>query len=95
MVTTESKDEFFMVVIGGQDCYRLGIKEKLKLEMKKSGVVVGELLNTARNGDWFMLELEHEREELSAVSRLTPDLEVEGCAGKTKTEAPELIRNLL
>lgn len=46
MVTTESKDEFFMVVIGGQDCYRLGIKEKLKLEMKKSGVVVGELLNT-------------------------------------------------
>jgi len=42
-----------------------------------------------------MSEPEHKREELSAVSRLTPNLEVEGCDGKIKTEAPESIRNHL
>jgi len=42
-----------------------------------------------------MSEPEHEREEPSEVSRLTSDFEVEGGAGKTKTEAPESIRNHL
>lgn len=42
-----------------------------------------------------MREPEQEREEPSAVSKLTPDLELEGGAGKTETEAPESIKNLL
>ena len=46
-------------------------------------------------GFGIMSEPEHEREELSEVSRLTSDFEVEGGAGKTKTEAPESIRNHL
>ena len=50
---------------------------------------------------WFpkhreiMREPEQESEELSAVSRLTPDLEVDGKARKTKIKAPESTRNLL
>ena len=42
-----------------------------------------------------MREPEQESEEPSTVSRLTPDLEVEGGAGKTEIAAPELTRNLL
>ena len=41
------------------------------------------------------MELEQVREELSAVTKLTLEPEVEGGAGKTETEAPESTKNLL
>ena len=37
----------------------------------------------------MIMELEQVREELSAVTKLTLEPEVEGGAGKTETEAPE------
>ena len=43
----------------------------------------------------MILELEHVREEQSAVANPTPEPEVEGGAGKTETEAPESTKNLL
>ena len=43
----------------------------------------------------IICDLEHESNELSTVTRLTPDFEVEIGAGKIEIKAPESTRNLM
>ena len=64
-----------------RNCYQSQLKRQIQTVVSKSREI--------------MREPEQESEELPAVSRLTPDLEVDGRAGKTKIEAPESTRNLL